>query len=282
MNEKESLNEKKKRDLPEYMLDIIRELHDAGKYTAVHTYTSTLHSFTRFWGEEAVPMSLNEVFNLGRLKAYQEWMLRQGLSWNTISTYLRTLRATYNRIFSFLSSVTSSGDAVVPELYYNPKLFGGLYTKVESRTKRALTEKQMQVLMNTELQSLPNALRRSLAYFRLMFLFRGMPFIDLAHLRKCDIQGNTITYCRHKTCRQLTMNIPKEALALIREYKDMNPNSIYLFPILDGNLEGSQTQYRNYLDALRRFNKHLAKAAIGLLPGKKVSSYTARHNMFCY
>ena len=32
----------------------------------------------------------------------------------------------------------------------------------------------------------------ALAYFLLMFLFRGMPFIDLAHLRKQDVKGKYI------------------------------------------------------------------------------------------
>lgn len=44
-----------------------------------------------------------------------------------------------------------------------------------------------------------------------MFLFRGMPFIDLAYLRKQDVKGNRIVYSRHKTGRQMTVRIPKEA-----------------------------------------------------------------------
>jgi hypothetical protein len=50
----------------------------------------------------------------------------------------------------------------------------------------------------------------ALAYFLLMFLFRGMPFIDLAHLRKQDVKGKYIVYSRHKTGRQITVRIPKE------------------------------------------------------------------------
>lgn len=258
--------------LPAYLPGIITELSSAGKFTAVHTYRCTYQSFTRFWSGRDTPMSLTEVFSPGTLKSYQDWLVRRGLSWNTVSTYMRTLRAIYNRIFSLIGSSKSS-----PILYYNPKLFEGVYMKIESRTKRALTEKQTQALMTVDLQLVQKAFRRYLGYFRLMFLFRGMPFIDLAHLRKCDIQGQKIIYCRHKTGRQLTVGIPKEALALIREFKDPNPNSIYLFPILDNTLNDGHQRYRNYLDALRHFNKQLSKATSKLLPGKKVSSYTARH-----
>ena len=50
----------------------------------------------------------------------------KGLSLNTISTYMRTLKAVYNRL---------ADKKILP---YNPKLFDNVYTKVESQTKRAL------------------------------------------------------------------------------------------------------------------------------------------------
>lgn len=68
----------------------------------------------------------------------------------------------------------------------------------------------------------------------------GMPFIDLAHLRKQDVKGKYIVYSRHKTGRQITVRIPKEAMKLIEKFKNMNYDSIYLFPILD-----KKTQQRN-------------------------------------
>ena len=123
---------------------------------------------------------VGELFTPGRLKAYQEWLLSKSLSWNSISTYMRTLRAVFNRIFP----VGSSG--------YIPGLFNDVYTKVESRTKRALTQKQMRLLLGADISLLPEDMGRTLAYFLLMFLFRGMPFIDLAHLRKRDVQGNVL------------------------------------------------------------------------------------------
>ena len=33
----------------------------------------------------------------GWLQSYQEYLLKQSLLWNTISTYMRMLRAVYNR-----------------------------------------------------------------------------------------------------------------------------------------------------------------------------------------
>ncbi|WP_308757565.1 tyrosine-type recombinase/integrase [uncultured Bacteroides sp.] len=249
-----------------YMMKVIEGLKSDRKYPAVHTYTSTLHSFADFSGGREVALPMREVFTPGRLKEYENWLLVQcKLSLNTVSTYMRTLQAVYNRWMP----LGCAG--------HNPKLFDDVYTRVESHTKRALTEQQMQRLMYAETASLSGEQKKILAYFVLMFLFRGMPFIDLAHLRKNDVKGNTIIYRRHKTGKQMTVHIPKEAVLLIHEFREKNPQSIYLFPILDARLCEGQELYKCYQDALRRFNKSLGGLMRLLLPGVRVSSYTARH-----
>lgn len=249
-------------DLSQYMAEVIEELKEDRRYPAVHTYTSTLHSFAKF---ACGAMPVNDVFTPGRLKEYEDWLLQRRLSWNTISTYMRTLQAVYNRL----------SPPGTPE--HNAKLFDDVYTKVKSQTKRALTEEQMGRLMHTNLAMPCKELQRAQAYFLLMFLLRGMPFIDLAHLRKRDVQGNRIVYRRHKTGKQMTVCIPKEALPLLKEFKDKDDASLYLFPILNDAPEGEDALYGYYQRALRNFNKMLGALAKRLLPGIKISSYTARH-----
>ena len=249
-------------DLSLYMAEVIEELKADRKYPAAHIYISALHSFAKFADGE---MPMNDVFTPGRLKEYEQWLLQRRLSWNTVSTYMRALQAVYNRL----------SPPGTPE--HNPKLFNEVYTKVKSQTKRALTEEQMGQLMYADAGTLPEELRRTQAYFLLMFLFRGMPFIDLAHLRKRDMQGNKIVYRRHKTGKQMTVCIPREALPLLKEFKDKDGTSLYLFPILNVALKGAYVSYEYYQKALRNFNKMLGILAKRLLPGVQLSSYTARH-----
>lgn len=109
---------------------------------------------------------------------------------------MRTLQAVYNRL----------SPPGTPE--HNPRLFDDVYTKVKSQIKRALTEEQMGRLIHADLDVLSEELQRVQAYFLLMFLFRGMPFIDLAHLRKRDVKDGKIAYRRHKTGKQITLRIP--------------------------------------------------------------------------
>jgi integrase len=266
MNETELKNGVEPTDLSLYMAGVIEELEQNGKYAAVHTYTSALHSFVAFSAGGGMEISMQEVFTPGRLKAYENWLLAEReLSLNTVSTYMRTLQAVYNRWMPF----GSQG--------YNPRLFADVHTKVVSQTKRALTEQQINKLMSADMETLPDDLKCVFAYFLLMVLFRGMPFIDLAHLRKCDVQGNSIVYCRHKTGKQMAVHIPEEALGLIKEFRDKNPQSVYLFPVLDARLRIGRKLYECYQAALRRFNRSLKRLMQLLLPGVEVSSYTARH-----
>lgn len=297
--------------LTEFMTSVIGQLKREKKYSAVRTYTSTRNSFTAFAGEERmmqipesgretlldnreglslseteeelseikeelsetekVPpeeepdLSVDTVFTPGRLKSYEVWLRQRGKKWNTVSTYMRTLQAVYNRLYP-------------PGCFgHNPKLFDAVYTKVESLTKRALTMQEANILMAADFEMLPEEVRCALAYFLLMIYFRGMPFIDLAYLRKQDLQGDYIVYCRHKTGRQITVHIPREAKALFEQFRDRNPKSTYLFSILDEKLKDDAAVYEYYLQALRRFNKQLQVVAAMLLPGVKLSSYTPRH-----
>lgn len=301
METKEVLKEQEKENAERYklllfedaMLAVIEQLRRDQKFSAVRTYGSTLRSVVRFMVEEdklenesdmgmqesvksefCNQPAVNHIFQLGVLKQYQEWLRRHRAEWSTVSTYMRTLHAVYNRL------VESN------KLSFIPRLFADVYTKVEPNTKRALAKEQMQTLLSVDVRGLPAPIRSVLAYFLLTFLLRGMPFIDLAHLLKKDLKNGRLVYCRHKTGRQMSVCIPQAAQSLLEEFRDSNPNSIYLFPILESEAKDGRYFGRNmsneqvhecYLRALRRYNKRLIQIAALLLPGVRLSSYTPRH-----
>ena len=258
-----------KDDLRLYMPEVIGMLKREGKFPAMHVYACTLRSYEKFCAEERYPknttasLSMQEIFTPERLKEYEDWLAGQQCSPNTISTYMRTLQAVYNRWMS-------------PGIEgYNPVLFKDVYTKVESRTKRALTAEQMEQLRNTDFSVLTLRQQQVLTYFLLMFMLRGMPFIDLAHLRKSDLRNRRITYRRHKTGKLMVVDVPPDAMRLLQKYRDKT-DSEYLFPLLHGGLFMEEHHHR-YQETLRHFNRELARLMKQLLPGVSVSSYTARH-----
>ena len=258
-----------KDDLRLYIPEVIGMLKREGKFPAMHVYACTLRSYEKFCAEERHPknttasLSMQEIFTPERLKEYEDWLAGQQSSPNTISTYMRTLQAVYNRWMS-------------PGIEgYNPVLFKDVYTKVESRTKRALTAEQMEQLRNTDFSVLTLRQQQVLTYFLLMFMLRGMPFIDLAHLRKSDLRNRRITYRRHKTGKLMVVDVPPDAMRLLQKYRDKT-DSEYLVPLLHGGLFMEEHHHR-YQETLRHFNRELARLMKQLLPGVSVSSYTARH-----
>ena len=258
-----------KDDLRLYMPEVIEMLKREGKFPAMHVYACTLRSYEKFCAEERYPknttasLSMQEIFTPERLKEYEDWLAGQQSSPNTISTYMRTLQAVYNRWMS-------------PGIEgYNPVLFKDVYTKVESRTKRALTAEQMEQLRNTDFSVLTLRQQQVLTYFLLMFMLRGMPFIDLAHLRKSDLRNRRITYRRHKTGKLMVVDVPPDAMRLLQKYRDKT-DSEYLFPLLHGGLFMEEHHHR-YQETLRHFNRELARLIKQLFLVVSVSSYTARH-----
>ena len=73
METKEITKEKEMMHLADCMASIISQLKEEKKYSAVHTYNSTLNSFKAFSDGDEAKMSIDEVFTAARLKDYEVW-----------------------------------------------------------------------------------------------------------------------------------------------------------------------------------------------------------------
>ena len=107
------------------------------------------------------------------MEAYEAWHRQRGVTPNTISFYIRILRAVYNR-------------AVEKEIIENLNPFRKVYTGVEKTVKRALPLDTIKKIKALEL-SLTPALEYARDMFLMSFYLRGMSFIDMAFLRKSDL-----------------------------------------------------------------------------------------------
>ena len=156
------------------------------------------------------------------LKGFEIHLRSRGCSWNTVSTYLRTFRAVYNRAVDL-------GKAP-----YVPHLFRSVYTGTRTDHKRALCDEDMKKVFAklSRTSGVPFAVCQAQELFILMFSLRGMPFVDLAYLRKSDLRDNVITYRRRKTGRPLSVTLTPEAMILVKKYMNRDPSSPYLFPLL--------------------------------------------------
>ena len=221
-----------------------------GHLATAQNYRSTAHSFEKFLTSRC---SADTVFSTLTVQDYtrhltMERMVRR----NTLSFYLRFLRATY-------VSMGGSTD-----------LFADAFTSVEPTRKRALSGKALKALGDLSLSG-------SMAMWRDMFLFsfeaRGMAFVDMTLLKKIDIRNGYILYRRHKTGTPLSVMVESCMEEIMNRWSE--PESIFVFPIIK-TPEDQIKRFREYQSALNAYNKALRTLAAQVgLPG--LSSYSARH-----
>lgn len=246
-----------------FMKQVAEELRMGGNFGTAHVYRSSTNAIIAYCGKG--DFSFDKV-TPEWLKGFEVHLRGRGCSWNTVSNYLRTFRAVYNR------AVNSR------MIIYTPHLFRYVYTGTRADHKRALCDEDMKKVF-TKLSSssaVPTTVRRAQELFILMFLLRGLPFVDLAYLRKSDLRDNVITYRRRKTGRPLSVTLTPEAMILLKRYMSRDTDSPYLFPLLKSG-EGTKEAYHEYQLALRSFNQQLMLLGKMLGLNDRLSSYAARH-----
>ena len=246
-----------------FMKQVADGLQMEGNFGTAHVYRSSLNAIIAYHGKG--DFTFNEV-TPEWIKGFEIHLRGRGCSWNTVSAYLRTFRAVYNRAVDCRGAV------------YVPHLFRSVYTGTRADRKRALDTEDIQKVFTKLPQSpaVTSDIRRAQELFVLMFLLRGLPFVDLAYLRKSDLRDNVITYRRRKTGRPLSVTLTSEAMAILKRYMDRDSSSPYFFPLLNSR-EGTKEAYHEYQLALRNFNRQLMLLGEMLGLGDKLSSYTARH-----
>ena len=246
-----------------FMKEVTDGLQMGGNFGTAHVYRSSLNAIITYCGGE--DFTFNEI-TPEWLKGFEIHLRKRKCSWNTVSTYMRILRAVYNR------AVDNN------EAKYIPRLFRYVYTGTRAEHQRALETGNVEKIFAglILLSGVNPAMQRARHFFILMFLMRGMPFVDLAYLRKSDLHGNVITYRRRKTGRPLSVTLTNEAMRIVRMYMNQDVHSPYLFSFLRSP-EGTMEAYREYQLALRSFNRQLLILGEFLGIPNRLSSYTARH-----
>ena len=252
----------KSRQFTPFMESVIVTLQESGKLGTAHIYRSTLRALNHYCGGRPLPFS---GLTASWLKGFEGYLRRRNCKWNTVSTYMRVLRAVYNRALS---------RGLAP---YVPLQFRDVYTGTRADRKRSIAGDELPAVFSRKkpYAGLSSELQRTYGLFVLMFLLRGMPFVDLAYLRKCDLSEGRIMYRRRKTGRLLSVRLTPVALRLIARYGNTDPSSPYLFPILRSS--SPEEAYSEYRRALRGFNRRLRILGLRLGLNSTLSTYCARH-----
>ena len=238
-----------------FMHGVIAQLKQLGKIRTSETYTATLKSFMVFREEQDVPL---DGITSDLMLLYEAYLKARGVRMNTISFYMRILRAVYNR-------------AVEKGLAEQQNPFRHVYTGVDKTVKRAIPIKVIKALKELDLSVKP-----SLDFARDMFMFsfytRGMSFVDMAYLKKLDLQNGILTYRRRKTGQELSIKWEKCMAEIVAKYPDNHIN--YLLPIIKEK-ENERKQYDNALHLVNYRLKDLSKI---LKLQRPLTMYVARHS----
>lgn len=235
--------------------ELVRQLTQIGKLRTAERYTTVLNSFGRFRREKDV--SLDEV-DSRLMVEYEIFLHANDACPNTSSYYMRGLRAIYNR-------------AVEKELTVQRSPFRHVYTGIDKTVKRAVPLKIIRRIRDLDLRPFP-VMDFARDIFMFSFYTRGMSFVDMAYLKKRDLQKGILSYRRQKTGRLLFIKWERPMQEIIDKYD--TGGSPYLLPIIKTVDADERRQYKNAAhlvnDKLKRLGEELG------LP-IPLTSYQSRH-----
>lgn len=267
-----------------YAESLCFELERQGKHRTARAYRTVTKGLMDFNKGRDIPL---ETITGKLIKSFESDLRSKGRLPNTISYYMRNLRAIYNK-------AVNTGRIICQA---NESPFAGTYTGVTRTMKRALSCQELKQLHDMDFSSLLKEeksgtnkhkqfkeLESARFYFLFSFYSRGMCFIDLAYLRKENIRLGVIRYVRKKTGRQIEIRITKAMQEIIDHFSRHVKNSPYVFPIIRlcsktkgkeiDNIAKIRLQYET---ALRAQNIRLKELSRLSKVNKPVSTHWARH-----
>lgn len=245
-------------DVVTYIKSLIIQLENEGKIGNSKVYKSLVGILNLFLNEQSIDFI---DLDYRKLKKFEEFLLKRSVKANTLSYYMRTLRAVYNRAIK---------EGVVDEALYPFRT----YKITSSRTqKRAISKEQITKIRDVNLND-NDSLCLARDIFMWSFYTRGMNLVDIIWLKVKDIKNNRVVYTRKKTKQPFTVALIDPALKIMRKYDNSSKTKdSYVFPII----QRKDNEYLDYLNYKRLINKHLKKVAALAKIDVELTTYVARH-----
>jgi len=186
---------------------------------------------------------------------------------NSISVYMRTLRALINKAIK---------EKQCPPEAYPFKEYSISKLKNEP-SRKALTKEEIRKIIDFVPD--PNTKQELTKHvFLFSFYTRGMNFNDIAKLQCSNISNGRVEYIRSKTGKRFSIKISPPVQEILDFYHTFNPSSEYIFPILDESYQTPEQIKNRIKSGLKRVNKHLKEIATAVGIDKKLTSYISRHS----
>jgi len=229
----------------------------AGVYYQSKTMLQNFSKKKELFFTDITPSFLNKYDSFFRMKGTKEI---------SISYYMRTLRAIFNK--AIIEGLCSK------DLYpFQEYTIGKLSTKT---VKRAITKDDIKKIITIELEK-DSRLNDSKNIFLFSYFTMGTNFTDLAQLKWTNIQNDRLKYVRAKTNKPYDVGLLPPALDILQYYKKNNLNNEYIFPILN-DFHNTALRIKNRIHkVLKQTNDDLKEIATLAGIDVNLTTYVARH-----
>ena len=245
----------------DYTQQLIDEMEEAKRFGNARAYKSALGALKNFHVKESLRI---EEITYSYLIRFETAHLKKGNTINGLSTYMRTIRAIYNKA---IHQQLVSAD-FYPFRHYK--------IKTEPTAKRAIGKDKIKRILDLKLEQ-DTPLFHTRNYFLCSYLMNGISFIDMAFLKVGNIVDGRIQYSRQKTARPYDIKITGQLSSILDYYWKNKDKSDYIFPIV--RREELHDQYYDVQWERKRYNKRLKEIAKLCNIEEHLTSYVSRHSM---
>ncbi|MEM9858236.1 MAG: site-specific integrase [Bacteroidota bacterium] len=252
------------KDVFQYFDEVVERMKATGKIGNANVYKDTRNAIAKFRKQKS--LQFNEV-DYPFLVKFEEHLRQRGALDNSISVYMRTFRALFNKAIK---------EKQCPAECYPFKEYQ--ISKLKNQpSRKALSKEEIDKIISFEPdENTKQALSKDLFLFS--FYTRGMNYNDIAKLTWANIADGRLNYVRSKNGKRFSIKILPPVQDILNLYKSFSSDNSYIFPILDKSHKTPEQIKNRIKSGLKRANMHLKLIAESLGITKKLTFYIARHS----
>lgn len=263
VNPKPSEPQKKvvKPSIVKYGEDLVKSLTASGKVGNAFVYSCAVNKLKSYVGHDRLTF---EELNYKKLTEFNNSMLADGIKVNTVSVYMRTIRAIYNKAIK---------EGIVPTTSYP---FTAFRIKNERTVSRTLTLQEFKSIVSLELP-VNTPIWHWRNYFLLSFCFIGMNFSDLLTLKESNIIDGRVIFRRKKTGKIYSIKMTEKAIEILKVYRGKNNPDALMLPVLKQTKDLVKLK-KDVWQAIKTCNEYLDRIAEKSSIEKGITTYYARYS----
>ena len=258
-------------------MDYIERLRSLSRYKTADGYNHSLVALKKFASQQGLDGGLIDFQSVTPefLREFENWMMKQGRSINTVSIYLRYLRSIFNQAIE--------KGLISKSLYPFGKAESKFTIAATKNVKRALNEEEIKALYNVPIETWYE--ERAKRYWFLSYALNGINMKDLAELKEEDFVDGVIEFYRAKTAstsrtnrQKIVLPVSDFAADLINQIcSEESPSTPYILPIYSLKMDVKEKEAKRR-DLIKNINYNIAKLSVRAELSQKVTTYHARHS----